>query len=137
MKLISSQRLSKIINLIFKHGFVSITCGSIEYCLFLTSFFKLKCSLNFSYIISFLFATFLGYLLHNYYTFKIKKITYKSSSLYIFQSLWAMLIGLYVLKILNLFLSIPLAKFLQLCITFFFNLSFGRYITFNRFKKVK
>jgi putative flippase GtrA len=127
-----AERNSKILKTIFKHGIVSLICGSLEYVLFLLIFVKMSQPLIISYVIPFALATIIGYLGHNFFTFKYKVLDSISLRYYFIQVTIVLLVGFFVIKML-LFLMIPqLAKLIQLISTFAFNVYFGNYFTFNK-----
>ena len=126
------EKNSRILKTILKHGIVSCLCGSLEYVLFLLFFVKMSQPLIISYVIPFALATIVGYLSHNFFTFKYKFLDSISLSYYLIQVTIVLLVGFFVIKML-LFLMIPqLAKIIQLISTFAFNVYFGNYFTFNK-----
>ena len=132
MPIIHKNRIIKIFNTSLRHGFVSIICGGSEYFLFLFFYSFLGLNLPISYLIPYLFATIIGYFFHNFFTFKINKVNLQSSLFYILQATLVLLMGYLIVKsLLILNISAKLAKLIQLCATFIFNVWFGRYVTFN------
>jgi putative flippase GtrA len=92
-----------------------------------------KFSWQFSYVPSYILATVVGYLLHNFYTFKVGGISLNTSLAYIIQSVLVLVLGFSIVYILvQLNLSPQVSKIIQLFATFFFNIAFGRYITFRK-----
>lgn len=120
------------LKLIARHGVVSILCASIEYSTFIAIYEACR-NLPVSYICSYGFAVAVGYIGHNYFTYKLKKISAVSIMKYIFQILTVLAVG-YLL--INFFvyvgLNLYVAKIMQLACTFGINLSLGRYLTFKR-----
>jgi putative flippase GtrA len=138
MNFIAYKKKFNILKVILKHGIVSLVCGSIEYLLFLLIFVKMSQPLMISYIIPFSLATIIGYLGHNFFTFRYRVVDSISLKYYLAQAVIVLLAGFFLIKIL-LFLMVPqLAKLIQLMSTFALNVLFGNYVTFNRStKKIK
>lgn len=130
---INRERLSKIFRISIRHGVVSLVCGSTEYALFLLFYIESAYSLAFSYVVSYLVATVIGYLLHNYFTFSVRLIAKGSVVFYLIQSISVLALGYAIINLFIWMLFVPqIAKFFQLVATFGFNVAFGRYFTFNK-----
>jgi putative flippase GtrA len=130
---LNRSRIVKILRISTKHGMVSLICGSIEYTLFLFFYTKLAYSLMFSYVTSYFFATVIGYLLHNYYTFNVRLMGKKSAVFFMIQSILVLALGYVTINVFLLMSFIPqMAKLFQLFVTFGFNVAFGRYLTFRK-----
>jgi putative flippase GtrA len=90
-------------------------------------------SITWSYVIAFSAATTIGFFGHSYFTFDVGQAHLKNLILFIFQASLSFLIGFLSLKILiNLQVPVMLAKLIQLGITFFFNFTVGKFITFKK-----
>jgi len=127
MKIIKSYILLAI-----RHSFVSIICGTTELCLFLLFFSMMDIKLAYSYILSFMTAFFLGLFGHSYLTFSLGKVAMRNLIFFLFQCIIVFFVGYFLV---NFFISInlvpSLSKILQLTITFFLNLIFGKIFTFR------
>lgn len=115
---------------LFRHGMVSCVCGFSEYIIFLL-IFSIFLHLFLSHLISFIFATFLGFLLHSYFTFSIKKLSRNTLIKFTFQCAFVLSIGYLLLKLLFQYFEPSIAKPFQLILTFFINYSFSKYFTFK------
>lgn len=129
---INKTRAFLVIKTTLRHGFVSICCGCIEYFSFIYLLQSKEFDLKISYVLSYFLATLLGYILHNYYTFRVKSLKIRTLLLYIFQSLITLSLGFSIVYILIAMNIVPqISKAIQLASTFFFNIAFGRYVTFK------
>ena len=120
--------------LFFRHGIVSLTCGSIEFILFLLLFTYLKVGLPISYFISFAIATVVGFLGHSFFTFEIGEFRQRNAIFFLIQALCALALGyLIVAGLIHAGTMPAIAKIFQLVIIFFFNVTFGKVISFRKF----
>lgn len=115
---------------LIKHSMVSCICGFSEYISFLL-IFNIFSHLFLSHLISFIFATFLGFLLHSYFTFSIKKLSSNILIKFIFQCTLVLSIGYLLLKLLFQYFEPSIAKPFQLILTFFINYSFSKFFSFK------
>lgn len=125
--------ISKNRKIIFRHGIVSCICATTELISFAILNYLLNDYLTFSYILAFLIATLLGFILHSKYTFSLGEFAKKSGVIFFFQASFVLIIGY---TIFNIFLMagfgpIP-SKVGQLITTFIINVSIGKKITFKR-----
>jgi putative flippase GtrA len=122
----------KHVKLIVRHGMVSVFCGAVDFSLFMFLFKVNEFSLFFSYIISFAVATSAGFFAHSLFTFKVKGFPLKNAALFFIQALMALSLGYMVIFLLIKFgCYASISKALQLFSTFFFNVSFGKFISFK------
>lgn len=126
-------RHNNAIQLIFKHLLVSVICASVDFILFAICIYYLMLSITWSYVIAFSTATTIGFFGHSYFTFSVGKAHLRNLILFIFQASLSFLIGFFSLKVL-IALQVPvmLAKLIQLGMTFFFNVTVGKFITFKK-----
>jgi putative flippase GtrA len=119
--------------LVVKHLFVSALSAITE----LTAFYLLHMvmggTLLASHIIAFSCATILGFVLHSFFTFSVGRLRYRNAMFFSIQALIAMAIGYQILKLLvTIGIHPMLAKILQLGATFFFNVLFGKFLSFKK-----
>lgn len=127
------QSFKKIFLLFFRHGIVSITCGSTEFILFLLFYTHLKVGLPMSYVVSFTAATVIGFLGHSFFTFEVGELRQRNAVFFIIQALCALMLGYLIVASLIHAGTLPaLAKAFQLAIIFFFNVIFGRMVSFKK-----
>lgn len=117
-----------------RHLVVSGLCATVEYSLFLFLIQTMGASLTVSYLTAYFLATTIGYIGHNYFTFKIGSISLPSILRFAMQSITSLSVGYLLLRIFLRF-NIPvwISKALQLACTFIFNIAFGKYVTFRRY----
>ncbi len=126
------KRKSAIV-LVFKHLLVSVCCASIDLTIFGLAFHLLEVGLTQAYILGFCFATCVGYLGHSFFTFRLGEAYLKNALLFTIQASISFLLGYYLLILfVGLGLPVMLAKALQMSVTFFFNVSVGKFITFKK-----
>lgn len=127
------QSFKKIFLLFFRHGIVSMTCGSTEFILFLLFYTHLKVGLPMSYVVSFTTATVIGFLGHSFFTFKVGELRHRNAVFFIIQALCALMLGYLIVASLIHAGTLPaLAKAFQLVIIFFFNVIFGKMVSFKK-----
>ena len=118
--------------LAFRHGLVSITAGTFDFLLFFIFFNILNLSLEFSYITSFILSASVALLGHIFITFKLGRIELRNLIFFFVQMTLGVLIGYFlILFFLKIGLDTNFSKLLQMAITFFFNLLFGKHISFK------
>ena len=122
----------KKINLILRHAVVSICCALSDYVTFLTLYSIFHLPLIFSFLISYIIVSSIGFLGHLYFTFKLEKIAIKNIYYFISQLFFASIIGFIILKHLLVYMSAPYAKLLQLSFVFFFSVIYGKFVTFKK-----
>lgn len=122
----------KHIKLIVRHGMVSVICGAFDFLMFMFLFKANEFSLFFSYMISFAVATSVGFFAHSLFTFKVKGFPLQNAALFFMQALLALSLGYLVIFLLIKFgCYASISKAIQLFTTFFFNVSFGKFISFK------
>jgi putative flippase GtrA len=125
-------RLKLIAKTVFRHSIVSICCGGLDYLTFIYLFKYKNINLGISYFLSFILATLLGFILHNFFTFRVGFIASRTLILYLIQSIITLVLGFSILYLFIWFNIVPqYAKALQLAVTFFLNVTIGRYVTFK------
>lgn len=116
-----------------RHLMVSAICATVEYITFLILLQIFEFSLTNSYIIAFSSATIIGYLGHNFYTFRVGAFSEKTALIFTIQAISSFSLGYFFLSLILQFgVPVWLAKGMQLMCTFIFNFSFGNYVTFRR-----
>ena len=119
--------------LFLRHGIISITCGSVEFLSFMLMLSYLHFSLSLSYVISFTIATLIGFVGHSHLTFKVGELRKRNAVFFTIQALSALSIGYVIITMLISAGIIPMyAKMIQLVLIFFFNVSFGKLISFKK-----
>jgi hypothetical protein len=120
------------LNFIFRYFKISAVCATIEYVAFITLFIYFKLGLFTSYSLSFFFAFIIGLFGHAYFTFKLARLLVLNIFLFIIQCAISLFVGY---NLVNFFLQLDLNPFFskgfQLAITFIFNITFARFITFK------
>jgi putative flippase GtrA len=114
-----------------RHALISLLGGFMDFLVFLILFSLLKISLVISFTIAFLVATLIGFIGHATFTFKVKP-SKKNALLFFAQTVFNYFLGLVVISyLLNFGLNSYLGKIIQLLISFFFNVFFGRFVSFR------
>ena len=123
----------KIFSLFFRHGIVSLTCASTEFILFLLLFTHLKVGLPISYVTSFAVATAIGFLGHSFFTFEVGELRQRNAVFFFIQALCALALGyLIVAGLIHAGTMPAIAKGFQLVMIFFFNVTFGKMVSFRK-----
>lgn len=119
--------------LLLKHFFVSAVSAGTELSLFYVLHMVLGGTLFTSHVIAFSCATSLGFVLHSFFTFSVDRLRYRNAMFFGLQALIALAIGYQILKFLvSMNIHPMLAKVLQLGTTFFFNVLFGKFLSFKK-----
>jgi len=119
--------------LFFRHGIVSLTCASTEFILFLLLFTHLKVGLPISYVISFAIATVIGFLGHSFFTFEVGELRQRNAVFFFIQAMCALALGyLIVAGLIHAGTMPAIAKGSQLVMIFFFNVTFGKIVSFRK-----
>ena len=121
-----------LLRVAFRHLVVSFICASTEYCLFLLLYSYYQIQLIASFSLSYLLASLLGFLGHSYFTFNVNKINYRNVFYFLTQLFFVATIGYFVLKFFLIYTDASVAKFMQLCCTFFFNILYGKFVSFKK-----
>ena len=122
----------KRLKLVMRHGLVSLICASTEYILFLLLYSYLQIQLIFSFAASYLIASLIGFLGHTYFTFKVNKVKHRNIFYFVTQLCFVATIGYFVLKFFLVYMDTRVAKLLQLCCTFLFNVLYGKFVSFKK-----
>jgi hypothetical protein len=122
----------KKVKLIFRHAVVSVFCASSDYIIFLTLYSILHFSLIAAFLSSYIVVSSIGFLGHVFFTFKLKKISFKNILYFASQLFFVGVIGFFVLRFFLIFMSAQYAKLLQLSVVFFFSVIYGKLVTFRR-----
>jgi len=122
----------KRVKLVMRHGVVSLVCASTEYSLFLLLYNYFQIQLIFSFAASYLIASLIGFLGHTYFTFKVNKVNHRNIFYFLTQLGFVATIGYFVLKFLLIYIDARVAKLLQLCCTFLFNILYGKFVSFKK-----
>lgn len=119
--------------LLIKHSIISIICAATEFSLFMIFYTNLNFNLRISYLLSFIVAITLGFIGHSFFTFNVNLNWKRNLIFFISQCLISLFLGF---TIINLLLTSgwhpSIAKVTQLFITFFFNVIFGKFISFKK-----
>jgi putative flippase GtrA len=119
--------------LLLKHFFVSAFSASTELSMFYLLHMVRDATLITSHVIAFSCATIFGFVLHSFFTFSIGRLRYRNAIFFVIQALIALAIGYQILKFLVAMDIHPmLAKIFQLGVTFFFNVLFGKFLSFKK-----
>jgi len=119
--------------LVMKHFFVSAFSAVTELSVFYMLHMVLGGTLLVSHVIAFSCATILGFVLHSLFTFSVGRLRYRNAFFFGIQALIALAVGYQVLKFfVSAGIHPMLAKVLQLGITFFFNVLFGKFLSFKK-----
>ena len=131
-----TRSIKHIFFLFFRHGIVSLTCGSTEFILFILLFTNLKLALPIAYFVSFTVATVIGFLGHSLFTFEVGKLRQRNALFFVIQAFCALLLGYLIVSCLIHLGALPaIAKAFQLMIIFFFNVVFGKMVSFKKHAK--
>lgn len=119
--------------LLLKHFFVSALSATTELSMFYLLHMVWGAALFTSHVIAFSCATILGFVLHSFFTFSVGRLRYRNAMFFGIQALIALAIGYQILKLLVMMGIHPmLAKIFQLGVTFFFNVLFGKFLSFKK-----
>ncbi len=119
--------------LLLKHFCVSAVSAMTELTVFYVLHMVLGGTLLVSHVIAFSCATMIGFVLHSFFTFSVGRLRYRNAMFFAIQALIALAIGYQLLKLLVTMGVHPmLAKVLQLGATFFFNVLFGKFLSFKK-----
>jgi putative flippase GtrA len=122
----------KRLKLVMRHGVVSLICASTEYSLFLLLYSYFQIQLIFSFATSYLIASLIGFLGHTYFTFKVNKVNNRNIFYFVTQLCFVATIGFFILKFFLMYTDARVAKFMQLCCTFLFNILYGKFVSFKK-----
>lgn len=121
------------LNLLFRHGLISITCASTEFSLFILLFSYLGLPLPVAYIFSFCVATCIGFVGHSIFTFKVGRLYRRNALFFVIQACCALMLGyLIVSSLIQSGMFPSFAKGIQLVLIFFFNVFFGKFLSFKK-----
>lgn len=119
--------------LVLKHFCVSAVSALTELSVFYLLHMMMGGTLLVSHVIAFSCATMIGFVLHSFFTFSVGRLRYRNAAFFGVQALIALAIGYQILKLLVAMGMHPmLAKVLQLGATFFFNVLFGKFLSFKK-----
>lgn len=119
--------------LLLKHFCVSAVSAMTELTVFYVLHIVLDLTLLVSHVIAFSCATTIGFVLHSFFTFAVGRLRYRNAMFFAIQALIALAIGYQILRLLVTMGVHPmLAKVLQLGATFFFNVLFGKFLSFKK-----
>lgn len=127
------QKIKNNFRLILRHAAISALCASTEFLIFLCSYNTLALNLQVSYIASFVSATMIGFVGHSLFTFRTGGFYKRNAFFFLLQASIALLLGYLILSNLIFWgVKAALAKIIQLGCVFFFNLSFGKLLSFKK-----
>jgi putative flippase GtrA len=119
--------------LVFKHFCVSAVSALTELSVFYLLHMVMGGTLLVSHVIAFSGATMIGFVLHSFFTFSVGRLRYRNAFFFGVQALIALAIGYQILWLLVATGIHPMfAKVLQLGATFFFNVLFGKFLSFKK-----
>lgn len=119
--------------LVLKHFCVSAVSALTELSVFYLLHMVSGGTLLVSHVIAFSCATTIGFMLHSFFTFSVGRLRYRNAAFFGVQALIAFAIGYQTLKLLvTMDIHPMLAKVIQLAATFFFNVSFGKFLSFKK-----
>lgn len=121
------------VRLLLKHLCVSALSAVTELSVFYVLHIVIGGTLLASHVIAFSCATLIGFILHSFFTFAVGRLRYRNAMFFAVQALIALAIGYQILKLLVTMEIHPmLAKVFQLGVTFFFNVLFGKFLSFKK-----
>ena len=127
------QRYRQHILLVLRHGVISATCATTEFSLFRLMLTYLNLKLSISYVVSFVVATAIGFVGHSMFTFRVGRLRKRNAAMFIIQAACAMALGyLIVSGLISSGIMPAMAKAIQLVIILFFNVSFGKFVSFKK-----
>lgn len=119
--------------LLFRHGLISLTCAVSEFSLFMLMYTHFKLDLSISYAVSFITATLIGFIGHSIFTFKIGRLFKRNALFFSVQASCALVLGyLVVSSLIGSGFQPAVAKSTQLVLIFFFNVTFGKFLSFRK-----
>ena len=119
--------------LLFRHGLISATCATTEFSLFMLMYSHLQLNLSISYVVSFITATLIGFIGHSIFTFKVGRLYKRNALLFSIQASCALVLGyLAVSTLIGAGFQPAVAKAAQLVLIFFFNVTFGKFLSFRK-----
>ena len=96
----------------------------------------LQVNLSISYAVSFITATLIGFIGHSIFTFKIGRLFKRNALFFSVQAVCALVLGyLAVSSLIGAGFQPATAKVIQLVLIFFFNVMFGKIISFRSWIK--
>ena len=118
---------------VFRHGLVSAACAITDFSIFYALFNFFNVNLNLAFAIAILFAALVGFFGHTFFTFKVNKIILRNIIYFIIQLLISFIIGFSAFNVFLYFeISPEMSKIYQLFFTFWFNVLFGKLISFRK-----
>lgn len=122
----------KVWRLLLRHGAISLLCATSEFSLFMLMLTQLKINLATSYVISFVVATLIGFVGHSMFTFKLGRLCKRNAMMFTIQACCALALGyLLISGLISSGLVPAIAKAMQLVVIFFFNVTFGKVVSFK------
>ena len=119
--------------IVFRHGLVSLFCGSTELTVFAALMNQFPNIIYLNYVTSFSMATFIGFVLHSKYTFSLGDLQLVRGLKFFLQASIVLAFGLTVFTVLIKFNIAPLlSKTIQLALTFSVNIVIGKCLTFSK-----
>jgi hypothetical protein len=119
------------IKLVVKHGIISSLCAISDYAIFIVLYKHLNFDLNISFWTSYIFVSIFGFLGHAHFTFDLRKVAFKNIFYFLTQLLIVASISYIILSHLVILIDIKFAKIIQLFCTFFFNVFYGKFVSFK------
>ncbi len=133
MKEIAKFLLANHVNVVLRHALISAMCAIVDFYVFysLFNFFGINISLSFS--VAVLFSAAVGFLGHTFFTFQVNKVLLKNFIYFIIQLTISFIIGFSVFNLFLYFQFEPeMSKIYQLFFTFWFNVIFGKLVSFQK-----
>ena len=121
----------KKVKLVVKHGIVSSLCAISDYVLFILLYKHLNFDLNISFYASYIFVSIFGFLGHAYFTFNLHKVSFKNIFYFLTQLFIVATFSYIILRYLVVLIDVKFAKIIQLFCTFFFNVLYGKFVSFK------
>lgn len=110
-----------------------MTCAVSEFSLFMLMYTHFKLDLSISYAVSFITATLIGFIGHSIFTFKIGRLFKRNALFFSVQASCALVLGyLVVSSLIGSGFQPAVAKSTQLVLIFFFNVTFGKFLSFRK-----
>lgn len=126
------ENMKRLFLLSYRHAIISGLCASAEFSIFMLMFLYMRFILPASYITSFVIATFIGFVGHSIFTFRVGRLYKRNALIFSIQASFALALGyLVVSSLISAGFHPALAKGVQLISIFFFNVTFGKFLSFK------
>ncbi len=133
MKVFFSFLIFNHLGTVIRHGLVSAICAITDFSIFYALFNFFNLDINLAFAIAIFFAALVAFFGHTFFTFKVNKIILRNIIYFIIQLSISFIIGFSAFNVfLKLEISPEMSKVCQLFFTFWFNVLFGKFISFRK-----